>query len=61
MDSYLFIMYHADGTELTLRGNKIVLDDIILDFKAWLKGCEFSDSLIEQIGRDESVGDGYGN
>lgn len=56
---YSFAMTHEDGSRLILEGNKITLDEIIEDFKAWLKGCEFSYELIGQIGRDEEVD--YGN
>ncbi len=48
-EQYTFIMIQCDGTEVQLKGNKVGLRDILDDFKSFLKGCTFSDELVDRI------------
>ena len=57
-ERYNFTMYHEDGTVVSFTGNKLMVDDILEDFKAFLLGCTFSPSLIDQICREEEP-EGY--
>lgn len=56
MSEYTFSFTACDGTVVTLEGNKETIDDILEDFKDFLKGCTFSPEVVNQIGREENSG-----
>jgi len=61
-ERYTFKLEHADGSEITLSGSPVSLDDVIEDFKSFLLGCTFSYELVNQITRiDPNEGEHHGN
>ncbi len=60
-ERYVFTMYLADGTLLSLEGNKITIDEMIEDFKTFLLGCTFSSELVHNIWREQEPEGHNGN
>jgi len=40
-NSYRFWMRNCDGTTFTLRGNKVLLSDVLQDFEQFLRGAGY--------------------
>ena len=40
-NSYRFWMRNCDGTTFTLRGNKLLLSDVLQDFEQFLRGAGY--------------------
>ena len=57
MTKFTMINEDEDRTINTIIFSAEIIDDVINHFKDFLRGCTFSEKLIEQIGRDESFGD----
>lgn len=58
-EHYTFTMYQEDGTEVTLRGNKVTLPEVVADFEAFLLGCTFSQDTINRSFGEYYIGEEY--
>ncbi len=58
-DVYTFKMKQQDGVEIKLQGNDVTLQDLLRDFKAFLKGCGFPYETVDQIQVVEEKTDGF--
>ncbi len=46
---YEFIMMHADGTEVRVKGNKEGIIEMLEDYKSFLLACTYQPGNVDRI------------